>query len=111
MKKESTLQKKLCLPFCRYYKPGKNEELKCRGYSVVDRLVRDGKIIFFERPDRRFDPARTEALVQALCRACPFEKEDCDFMQDRRLPPCGGYVVLARHVAAGVLSCDDINEA
>ncbi len=54
------LVKNLCANFCSYYKPAKKEELACRGFIVVKRLIEMGKHIPFEnvrqkpgRPDGR----------------------------------------------------------
>ncbi len=105
--KEPFLKNSLCLPFCAYYKPGKNEELACRGYQVVERLMQSGKTIPFDVA-RDFDRRQAEALVKAMCRACDFRKDGCDFVQDRRAQPCGGFVLLARLLASGVIEIGDI---
>ena len=108
MKKEPSLKDSLCLPFCAYYKPGRNEELACRGYEVVKRLMQSGKILPLSDAERRFDRSRAEAVVRALCTACAFQEDGCDFMQDRNAPPCGGFVLLARLVEAGIIEIGDI---
>ncbi len=102
------MKNSLCLPFCAYYKPGKNEELACRGYVVVERLMQSGKIVSAGGADRVFDRNRAEAMVKALCGVCDFQKDGCDFMLDRSVPPCGGFVLLARLLEAGIITINDI---
>jgi hypothetical protein len=48
MEGASSLVKTLCLKHCSYYKPGKNEELACRGFHVVERLMQSGRTILME---------------------------------------------------------------
>ena len=90
MRKKSALKQKLCAGFCCYYKPGKNEELLCRGYDVVQRLEQRKRKITFDKSIKKQDQALAEALVKELCMICPFFAQDCDFMQDRAARPCGG---------------------
>jgi len=108
MKKNFPLNKTLCLNFCTYYKPGKNEELACRGYEVVERLMQRGKALAFEGSGTEFDRARAESLVQRMCANCDFRKDGCDFMMDRQAPPCGGFVLLAQLIEAGIITIDDL---
>lgn len=108
MKKNPQLDKTLCLNFCSYYKPGKNEELACRGYEVVERLSRAGKPVSCGKSGAKSSAEQVELIVQRLCSACGFQKDGCDFMLDRKAPPCGGFVLLAQLLDAGVISMDDL---
>jgi len=101
--------KTLCLNFCSYYKPGKNEELACRGYEIVQRLTQRGKLPELAGGSREFDRARAESLVQRMCVQCDFEPDGCDFMIDRKAPPCGGFVLLAQLIESGVITIEDIS--
>jgi hypothetical protein len=95
--------------FCPYYKPGKNEELVCRGYVVVDRLRQGGKSISFRRSKKKImAPATVEDLRKALCAACDFHENDCDFFQDRTSPSCGGFAVLAQLLESGGVTIDEV---
>ncbi len=98
----------LCLPFCSYYKPGKKEELACRGYVVVERIVASGRSLPLRGPGRDFDRAKAESLVQRMCPACDFQEDGCDFMLDRNAPPCGGFVLLVRLLESGSITIEDI---
>ena len=112
MKNQTPLHKTLCFPFCVYYKPGKNERLACRGYKVVERLLRKGKIPpLASDAGRDFDRRRAESIVKTMCKACDFQKDGCDFMLDRNAPPCGGFVLLARLIETGVIVVEDIRVA
>ena len=102
------LEQTLCLKFCSYYKPGKNEELACRGYMVIERLLQEGKVLVFESSSGEPSPVSADILVKTLCIACDFHKQDCDFMQDRTARPCGGFVVLERLLGTGVITIEDI---
>ena len=63
MSKRGSLEQTLCLKYCAYYKPGKNEELACRGYTVVERFIREGKGIVFEDFSCMPDPGVATQLV------------------------------------------------
>jgi hypothetical protein len=108
MTDKTPLEQILCLKFCTYYKPGKNEELACRGYMVVERLLREGKSIDLDRTSGESSRIPTDRIVNALCLACDFQKQDCDFMLDRAARPCGGFVLLAQLLGTGVITIEDI---
>jgi hypothetical protein len=108
MIKNEQLIQALCLPYCIYYKPGKNEESVCRGAVVVEQLVSAGKQITVVRPAEQRTTVPDESLVIRLCSACDFREHDCDFMQDRATTPCGGFILLEQLLGSGVLSLEDI---
>lgn len=108
MNGSAPLDQTLCLKFCSYYKPGKNEELACRGYAVVERLIQKGRLIAFTRYGREPDRSLQDMLAERLCAACEFHERDCDFAQDREARPCGGFVLLSQLLAAGELTIDDV---
>ena len=108
MKVNSPLEQTLCLKFCSYYKPGKNEELACRGYLVVERLLGEGKRLVYEGKNGGTSPVLTERIVNVLCLACDFHEQDCDFMQNRAARPCGGFVLLEQLLGSGVITIEDI---
>lgn len=111
MSKNQTLVKKLCEPFCAYYKPGRNEELLCRGAQVFNRLVREGKPIVPAKLGMQSDPQAIELIVNSMCIACDFHEHDCDFMEDRGKPACGGFVLLSQLVACGQIEIKEIMES
>ena len=108
MKKDPIMAAGLCRNFCRYYKPGKNEDLACEGYRVVERLLSEGRPISFVKAEFRRDPEMKESLVREVCARCPFRADGCDFMQDRSSPACGGLVLLEQMLASGIVTIDDI---
>ncbi len=108
MRDNPTLEQTLCLKFCSYYKPGKNEELACKGYRVAERLLREGKRLDFENNSCESNPDPADRMVKALCVSCDFHERDCDFMQDRTARPCGGFVFLEKLLGSGVITIEDI---
>lgn len=109
MQKNEALVNILCLPHCHYYKPGRNEELLCRGAMVVQRLIDSGRRPTpGEKAPGNIDNAMRERIVQMVCSACEFREHDCDFAQDRRAQPCGGIVLLSALLNAGVITVEDL---
>lgn len=108
MKKTPLLEKKLCFKLCAYYKPGKNEQLACKGYSVVEQLMLTGNAVSFENTLKEFDPVAAERLVEKMCVTCDFHDHDCDFMENRAARPCGGFVLLAHLLGSGAITIEDI---
>ena len=98
----------LCLPYCIYYKPGKNDESVCRGAIVVDRLLRAGKPIAVVPPADKCRTVPDEFLMRHLCSVCDFHEHDCDFMQDRAATPCGGFLLLEKLLVSGMLALEDV---
>jgi hypothetical protein len=111
MNKKEQLVQSLCLPFCCYYKPGKNEESRCSGAAVVERLLRAGtQLPFDEKTLKKPDRSTTELMVRRLCRVCEFREHDCDFAEDGSLSPCGGFVYLSKLLASGAITVEDVGE-
>jgi hypothetical protein len=108
MEVDTPLVKTLCLKYCSYYKPGKNEELACGGYHVVERLMQAGRTITLETSRVTADTKVMSQLVQTVCKACPFHEHDCDFFQDRVAQPCGGFVLLSQLLASGRITIAEI---
>lgn len=100
----------LCRNFCRYYKPGKNEELSCRGFVVVHRILRKGRKLPLERPETLSlpDAGTVESLRNRLCRACDFHEGECDFVLTGTATPCGGFILLAHLLGTGELTLAEI---
>jgi hypothetical protein len=108
MGKNQTLVQKLCMPYCAYYKPGKNEELLCRGALVVNRVMLAGKAVVPAKPGAQPDAGTIELIVNKLCMACDFHEHDCDFMEDRHSRACGGFVLLSQLVMSGQIAVDEL---
>jgi hypothetical protein len=108
MEGTSPLVKTLCSKHCSYYKPGKNEELACQGFHVVERLMRSGKTILMENPGVSADKQVMDQLIQSLCSVCTFHEYDCDFFQDRVSQPCGGFVLLSQLLGSGKITIAEI---
>ena len=93
---------------CSYYKPGKNEELACGGYVVLERLALQGVPVARKKTEQPRDRAGEASLARTLCMACPFHEQDCDFMENSELPPCGGFLLLAQLLATKDISIEDV---
>jgi hypothetical protein len=107
---ETNLRKSLCQAFCKYYKPVKREELACMGFLVIEKLMRKGKEIPFDVFKEKMHLSTEEMLTEELCVLCPFYEEDCDFVQHRELPPCGGFLLLGHLFDTKVISIDNIRD-
>lgn len=107
--KTTTLVRTLCVPYCAYFKQDRNEELLCRGAVVVERLTATRAFI----PGSEFvhgepEPETQETLIRRVCTACDFRESDCDFAQDRRARPCGGFILLGSLLGSGTITADDL---
>jgi hypothetical protein len=125
--KEINLAERLCLNFCPYYKPVKNNELACMGFLILERLIKKGKEISFEKSDKKLYAATERTLIQHMCIKCSFYESDCDFVSNTLSPtpgkggtvgmrnkvafppPCGGFMLLGYLLETSVISIDDIN--
>jgi len=108
MKKNAPVVKTLCLKYCSYFKPNKNEKLVCRGYHVVERLMRANRTVTLEKTGDSADPKVMDQLLQTLCGVCLFHEHDCDFFQDLVSQPCGGFVLLSQLLGSGRITIDEI---
>ena len=101
----------LCVNFCAYYRPGKNEDLMCQGFRVVHGLVRNGRRIGLTRPQRILvaGPDAIEALKKRVCAVCSFRAADCDFIATNgAAAPCGGFTLLSHLIGAGDLTPEEV---
>lgn len=105
------LKEKLCGNFCAYYKPSGPENLACMGFTIVERLLKKGRPVSFEYPEKKAGASTEHRLVLAVCRPCPFREDDCDFaMKTAGAPPCGGFILLAGLLERGAIVVDDLND-
>ena len=103
-------RERLCRTFCKYYKPLKKEELVCRGFLVVERLLREGKKIPFRVFKGKMTASVQETLERNLCILCPFHEDDCDFVRHKESPPCGGLLLLGHLLEIKAVSVDNIKD-
>jgi hypothetical protein len=102
--KNGALASSLCAEYCVFYRPEKDEELACKGYLVVRRLVEQERDLFSERGHGSLSIEAEDALFHAMCRECAFFGGDCDFASWKRgesprtsreaVKPCGGFLLL-----------------
>ncbi len=108
MSKNQTLVQKLCIPYCTYYKPGRNEGLICRGAIVIQRWLQEGRQIAPKKPYTQPDDKTIELIIKKMCIVCDFHEHDCDFMEDRHNSACGGFVLLSKLVMSRQIQVCDI---
>ncbi len=119
MEKDDLVQR-VCAANCAFYRPGKDEALSCKGFSVVRRLIAEGRDIGADG-NAAVPGAETEnALFQSLCRSCPFFEHDCDFAAWKRgeaplllrkdVNPCGGFLFLGCTIDRGGMDIKEINQ-
>jgi hypothetical protein len=111
LRKRAKKDRTLCVNFCKYYKPGRNEEFACQGFVVVHGLIKKGRKLSQERPGIAAVPdARTlEGLKGRVCSACEFREADCDFaLSNGTAAPCGGFALLSHLLGSGDLMLEEI---
>lgn len=106
-----SLRERLCLRFCPYYKPSKNEELACKGFLVVEELIKEGKEIPFIESGKCLETDTEMILRKNLCIPCPFYESDCDYAQhEEGSSPCGGFSLLGKLLETQILTVDNIED-
>ena len=104
-----TLKKRLCEHCCPHFKPGKNNDLSCKGYSIIEKLLQEGRDIHFQRSDRVLTETTEELLSRHICVVCPFYEEDCDFIRhEKNSLPCGGFKLLGHLLESSNITIADI---
>ena len=114
MRKNESLVRKLCVPYCRYYKRDKNEDLLCRGAAIVERLMQSGRSMFpasKEKDLHPVNPAAERIVANHVCTGCDFRENDCDFARDGTSQPCGGFALLCVLIEQGLIRIEDIQAA
>ena len=109
--KENSLRERLCLQFCPYYKPSKNEELACKGFLVAEGLIKKGKEIPFIKSDKPLEADTEKILRENLCVSCSFNERDCDYAQkEEGASPCGGFLLIGKLLETQVVMVDNIKD-
>jgi hypothetical protein len=103
------IQRNLCQEFCSYYKPSSKDNIDCKGFLVIEKLLKRGRKIPFDKTDEKPSDAIQGELIREMCIACPFYENDCDFVEKKKdAPPCGGFMLLANLLEKNIISIDDI---
>lgn len=110
-----TAEDEICRAHCSFFKPNRTEEERCRGYSLVRTVAKDGPPLELHNLAEAFDPSYHRAfLYDSVCASCPFLIDGCDFTSlepPQGALPCGGLIVLSKLLQAGRLSRDSIEKA
>jgi hypothetical protein len=107
----------VCKPFCSFYREGAKEELICDGARLLEILMKK-KVLSLEaiadvKPALSLDSVKSTAAGDAICRDCPFLRDDCDFRSEAPpadAEPCGGFILLALLAADGAVSLEGLSE-
>ncbi len=111
MRKKGELEREVCRNLCVYYKPGKNEDLSCLGYRVVEALVtRRRELVLTQIVGRA--TAEERMIAEVMCKRCPFYPEDCDYViKEGDASPCGGFLALSGLLLKRMITVDEIGDA
>jgi hypothetical protein len=108
---KADLRNKLCLTFCKYYRPSKKEDLSCIGFRIIERLILKGRDIPFGAGAVALNRLTREALVREMCAFCPFYADDCDFVKKKEnSTACGGFILVGQLIEAKVIVIDNIRD-
>ena len=127
--KSDALSRELCKAYCQYYRPSKEEDLECMGFTVTEKLfVRGLAVSSSVLPAPSADKGSPvmpgdetiEVLISRICTICPFHEDDCDFIdahkpgasdiQQARAIPCGGFLFLGSLIDNKIIDIQDINQ-
>jgi len=105
----SNIVKNLCKKHCKYYKPSKDNELACKGFTVIEKLIKNGKGISFNKSGKKLKASTGEKLIEGMCVACSFYEDGCDFAaRKNNAVPCGGFILLGYLLDEKIITIDDI---
>jgi len=101
----------ICLNYCVYYKPGKDEELACLGFLVIGKMIEEGRVPDLSKHRERAGAEAEKMLAKELCTRCPFSPDDCDYiLKEGDAAPCGGFVVLSGLIQERCIAARDVGE-
>lgn len=106
---KSNLNKKLCEKFCSYYKPSKDNELACKGFTIIEKLIKDGREISFNKSGKKLNDSTGKKLIGNMCVVCSFREDGCDFAAGKKdAAPCGGFILVGYLFDEKIIGIDDI---
>jgi hypothetical protein len=91
---EDAERKLVCEKFCKFYKPGRKEDLKCGALALLSRNLTRGELGHASRGTGPHDLSRDSEVRALACQRCEFLVDGCDFRDGLPSPPCGGYSVV-----------------
>jgi hypothetical protein len=114
------LIRNVCAGYCSFYKPGKDEELACKGFLVLGDLALRKDEIALNVQEKMIQDETRDRLYGILCVRCPFFEDGCDFAAGRRgetretaqedATPCGGFLFLGACLEQGSIDIQAINQ-
>ena len=116
--KNEDLITKICIPFCSFYKEGK-EEMLCRGADIFRRIFSHSRgkyfLSLFDRNE--ICPSviyQTGEFLEKVCKNCEFYITGCDFTDPdfkRYSPPCGGYIAIVSLIKEDKITLQELLDA
>jgi len=109
--KEERFERLVCLPYCRFYKGGK-EDMACAGLVFFQSMFRyeDLNKLLQTLEPLEWDASEDGILGEVLCKACDFAEDGCGFREgEEDSPPCGGYVLLELMLRRGLIDRGSLN--
>ena len=110
----------VCAGYCAFYKPGKDEELACKGFLVLRDLKLPWDEIDMNGQVKVVHGETMDHLYGILCVQCPFFDDGCDFAAGRRgetresvrmdATPCGGFLFLGTCIDRGSIDIQVLNQ-
>jgi len=114
------LIRNVCAGYCAFYKPGKDEELACKGFLVLRKLTLRWDETAAKGEKKVIRNQTRDNLFAMLCVQCPFFDDGCDFAAGRReetretakedATPCGGFLFLGACIDRGSIDIQALNQ-
>jgi len=115
--KNREIVKILCLPYCSFYKEGKEEMLCFCAELLMMILESDKREMVIDVLSSNKGPTekvyyQDRQSLEHLCSKCGFYITGCDFTDPDfkgYSPPCGGYIAIMKLLRAHAVSWDKIS--
>jgi len=115
--KDPLAKKLICEGHCSYYRPGPDKESACKGFTVLEDIIKGHPEItsrFPAKQDSAFEDKYRNLLHHALCQCCDFLIDGCDFTDPEHTGhalPCGGYLGAGLLLEQGESIADQLLKA
>ncbi len=81
------------------------------GYLVIRRLIKNKHKTYFRKYKKAVSDSTSSALINKICKPCPFYEDDCDFAEQKeKALPCGGFILLGHMIEEKIVRIEEITE-